>query len=159
MRAKALIAAMILLAGCATAPTSAPTLVGAWRLERYVDTPDGEAPIMAFGEHPVGLFVFTADGHAAISMMANPPRTDAPPDPDPDACQPAWYCSYFGTYTVDWSRSEWNVHVEGGNIPSFIGTDQTRGFRLDGDRIVIAGAYEDENGRSVRYERVLTRAD
>jgi hypothetical protein len=49
------------------------------------------------------------------------------------------------------------VHVEGGNIPSFIGTDQTRAFALAADRLVIADAYEGEDGRTVRTERILTR--
>src|SRR5947208_8495028 len=28
-----------------------------------------------------------------------------------------WYCSYFGTYTVDYKRGIWITHVVGGNIP------------------------------------------
>lgn len=145
------------LSACATAPD--PSLAGAWRLERYVDTPEGGAPVMAFGEHPEGLFVFTADGHASISMMRNPRTAASVVDPDPDACQPDWYCSYFGTYDVDWARHEWVVHVTGGNIPSFIGTDQTRGFTIDGDRIVLSGEYEDADGGRVLYERILVRAN
>lgn len=135
-----------------------PSLVGSWRLEKYVDTPEGGEPVNAFGERPIGLFVFTADGHASISIMRNPPRSDTSVvDPDPDACVPEWYCSYFGTYSVDWTKSRWTVHVEGSNIPSFVGTDQTRAFTLNGDRIVISDSYEDEKGRRVKTERMLVR--
>lgn len=144
------------VASCATAPAP-PSLVGAWRLERYVDTPAAGPPVMAFGERPIGYFIFTEDGHASISFMRNPPTPSAA-DPDPDACQPDWYCSYFGTYDVDWSGPAWTVHVEGGNIPSFIGTDQTRAFTLSVNRLVIAGSDEDADGANVRTERVLVRA-
>jgi hypothetical protein len=153
-----LLAALLTLAGCAS--VSAPqqdSLVGAWRLVRYVDTPDGGAPVHAFGDPPSGQFMFTADRRASVHIMRNPPSADATiTDPDPDACVPEWYCAYFGAYSVDWAAHTWTIHVEGGNIPSFIGTDQTRTFMLDGDRLVLSGAYE-EGGRTVRYERVLMR--
>lgn len=160
MRAAFAFAALVALCACEQRPATQQPLVGAWRLERYVDTPEGGAPVYAFGEHPIGLFVFSADGHASISMMRNPPEASAVADPDPDACVPDWYCSYFGTYTVEPSVQAWSIHVEGGNIPSFIGTDQTRAFLIEGDgnRMTMTDAYRDENGRIIRTERVLVRA-
>ena len=118
---------------------------GSWRLE-------------AFGAKPGGMFVFTADGHASLTLMRNPPKADAAvSDPDPDACVPTWYCSYYGTYSVDWSKPAWTIHVEGANIPSFIGTDQTRPFKIEGDKLVLAGSYKDEKGKNVHFSRVLVR--
>ncbi len=158
MNWRALVAALALAACAQSEPPSPPPLVGAWRLVEYVDTPEGGAPVRAFGEQPGGMFVFSADGHASISIMRNPPQPDAAiTDPDPDACVPEWYCSYFGTYTIDAANSAWTVRVEGGNIPSFIGTDQTRSFTIEGDRLTLSGEY-DEGGRNVRFERVLVRA-
>jgi hypothetical protein len=66
-------------------------LVGTWRLVKYADTPEGERPIQVFGPNPIGYFVFTADGHASISIMRNPPDiTSTVADPDPDVCIPGW---------------------------------------------------------------------
>lgn len=136
----------------------AAALVGVWRLIRYVDTPDGGTPVHAFGPTPIGQFVFTADGHVAISIMRNPPDpAAATTDIDPDACLPAWYCSYFGTYRVDADGRRWITHVEGGNIPAYLGTDQPRAFRIVGDRLIISEDYEAE-GRRVHAERELVRA-
>ncbi|MFT3725925.1 MAG: lipocalin-like domain-containing protein [Hyphomonadaceae bacterium] len=152
---------LVVMAAIATAcsPASSPPsdlLVGTWRLVRYVDTPEGGQPTFAFGERPAGYFVFTADGLASISFTHPSPGPDAAPaDPDPDACVPAWYCSYFGSYTTD-GRS-WTVHVEGGNIPSMIDTDQTRSYVLNGDTLTLAGAYDGADGKPVRFERVLQR--
>src|SRR5580693_7626679 len=68
-------------------------LVGTWHLVRYIDTPQGSAPIQAFGSDPIGVFIFTSDGHVSISIMRNPPDiTAATTDPDPQACIPGWYC-------------------------------------------------------------------
>jgi len=146
------------LIGCETSAAPESQLVGAWQLVKYVDTPDGGKPVEAFGPNPKGMFVFTADGRASVHIMRNPPKLDGKvSDPDPDACVPDWYCSYFGSYSVDWSKPSWTIRVEGGNIPSFIGSDQTRLFTLDGDRLVLADSYEDEKGKRVRTERVLVR--
>lgn len=154
-----LVVFILALMGCQT--TAAPerqTLAGAWRLVSYTDTPEGGAPIQAFGEAPIGLFVFTDEGQASISFMRNPPGGEGQPaDPNPDACAPSWYCSYFGAYEVDWQQHRWTIHVQGGNIPSYIGTDQSRPFRIEGDRLIISTEYE-ENGRRVHAERVLERA-
>lgn len=149
---------VLMLGACQTTPAP-PTLAGAWRLLSYTDTPNGGETVQAFGAEPTGMFIFTEDGQASISLMRNPPGpdADAPADPDPDACDPTWYCSYFGSYDVDWSRHEWTIHVEGGNIPSFIGADQTRPFRLEGERLIISTTYE-ADGVEVRAERILERA-
>lgn len=135
----------------------ADMLIGAWRLVRYVDTPEGAAPIYAFGKEPVGLWIFTSDGHFSISIMRNPPQIDAATaDPDPDACIPGWYCAYFGTYTVSSGGGTWVAHVVGSNIPTFIGTDQTRSFSIHGDTLVVSEQYL-EAGKRVSTQRVLAR--
>ncbi len=156
-----LLAITLLVPACApvraTSATTPNPLVGSWTLERYVDTPEGGAPIYAFGEHPSGLFVFTADGHVSINLMRNPPAIgQTVDDPDPDACIPGWYCSYYGTYDYDSSGPSWTTHVVGGNIPNYLQTDQTRHFRFSGDTIVISERYE-ALGKLVIGERILRR--
>jgi Lipocalin-like domain len=118
------------------------SLVGTWHLVSYLDTPDTGVPVQAFGAHPIGYFVFTADGHASISIMRNPPNGALQAkDPDPDVRIPDWYCSYFGTYSVDLKQGLYIVHVIGSNEPGYVGTDQSRHFSIDGDRMVISETY------------------
>ena len=132
-------------------------LVGTWHLVRYIDTPEGSAPIQAYGTEPIGLFIFTSDGHVSISIMRNPPDiTAATTDPDPEACIPGWYCAYFGTYTVNYERGIWVTHVLGGNIPAYLGTDQPRTFTINENTLTISETYMDGN-RRVHGERVLRR--
>jgi hypothetical protein len=140
----------------ASVPVGGP-LVGTWRLVTFTDTVAGEAPIRPYGANPIGLFIFTADGHVSISIMRNPPDVTAPTtDPDSDACIPSWFCAYFGTYDVDYQTDTWVTHVLGGNIPGYLGTDEKRHFSIRGDRLVIAGSYE-QGGKITYFKRVLVR--
>lgn len=132
-------------------------LVGTWRLVRYADTPKGGKTIHAFGEKPIGQFVFTRDGHMSVHIMHNPPAPkDAVVDPDPDACVPGWYCGYFGTYTYHPKDSAWTTHVIGGNIPTYVGTEQKRNFALKDGKLVISETYM-ADGVQFSAERVLVR--
>ena len=144
----------------ASAPAAAPAtgpLVGTWRLMAYTDTPASGVPTQPFGAEPIGLFIFTAEGHVSISIMRNPPDVAAPTaDPDPDACIPGWFCAYFGTYDVDYKTSTWVTHVQGANAPGYLGTDQRRHFSIRGDRLVISESYK-ANGKTANAERVLVR--
>lgn len=151
--------AFTLLAACGSKPTAelSNPLIGTWELERYADTPEGGTPVYAFGNPPLGLFVFTADGHFSVSLMRNPPAVqEVSSDPDPDACIPSWYCSYFGTYTYDAAGPSWTTRVVGGNIPNYLGTDQRRTFTLRGTTLTISETYS-ADGQTFHGERVLRR--
>lgn len=160
MRPILAVAAILCLAGplaAHTLSTSKNPLVGTWQLEQYVDTPEGGEPVYAFGDRPTGLFVFTLDGHVSISLMRNPPAIDSKSsDPDPDACIPAWYCSYFGTYRYDPIGPSWTTHVTGGNIPNYLGTDQRRSFTLEGNLLTISETYS-ADGKTFHAKRLLRR--
>lgn len=135
-------------------------LVGAWIVERFVDRPEGGAARHLFGEQPRGLFVFTPDGHFSFSIMHEAADKAGAGNGAGDgaaAWTPGWYVSYFGTYRYDPAGPSWTARVTGANIPGYVGTEQTRSFRIDGDRLTITVASE-ENGRTVHGERVLRRA-
>ncbi|MES2899740.1 MAG: lipocalin-like domain-containing protein [Pseudomonadota bacterium] len=133
-------------------------LVGSWRLVSYTDTPKGGKALKAFGESPIGQFVFTDDGHISVHLMHNPPAPkNADVDPDPDACVPAWYCAYFGTYAYNAGDSTWTTRVVGGNIVTYIGTDQKRKFTIKDGRLIISETYT-VDGVSYFGERILVRS-
>jgi len=158
----ALFAAVVAGAADSHAPAG---LVGTWRLVSFEDFESGQM-IRRFGEKPVGLFVYTADGHVAIQIAnpANPVciapgkkfgpgRKDNLPVP---ACSPEQlqallngYVAYWGTYTVDAAAGVVIHHVKSDISNGYAGTDQRRPFRLDGDRLVI--------GDGKTWTRVLER--
>jgi len=143
--------------GVAADSSKANPLIGMWILVKYVDTPENSEPVFAYGKEPIGHFIFTAGGHAAFSIMRNPPNIDDPtPDLDPETCTPVWYCAYFGTYTVDVRTGTWVIHVQGTNSSGFLDTDQPRHFKISGDRLVISETYYNGSTR-IQAERVFVR--
>lgn len=156
MRRRLSVLLLLLAAPAAAAPAANP-LVGTWILDAVVDTPEGGEPVYSLGRHPVGQIIFSADGHVAVELMrdpaggaaANPDARDGGGAPD--------YISYFGTYSYDPAGPTWTTHVVGGNVAAYVGTDQSRSFRIEGDRLVIFAGYE-ADGRKFRAERILHRA-
>jgi hypothetical protein len=132
-------------------------LVGAWRLERYVDTIEGETPVYGLGENPVGMMIFTKDGHVSINLMRIPTNAEPAAPFDANACNPNWYCSQFGAYTADEKKGAFTIEVTGSNIPAFLGSQQTRPFVIKKDKLIIAGEYSGAEGKTARFERVFVR--
>ena len=140
-------------------------LVGTWRLVSFEDVKNGMT-IREFGNKPLGLFIYTTDGHVAI-QIANPanPRCVAPgkrsapggkvdlsvPMCSPEQAQTLLegYVAYWGTYTVDAAAGVVIHHVVSDISNGYAGTDQRRPFRLEGDRLVI--------GDGKTWTRVLER--
>jgi hypothetical protein len=77
--------------------------------------------------------------------------------PAPGSLHPRLVLRILSPHRLDPAATQWTVHVEGGNIPSFLGTGQTRPFRIEGGRLILSGSYEAE-GRTIRYERIPVRA-
>jgi hypothetical protein len=154
---KTLLLLLILVGTCWGQSGAAKKLVGTWNLVRFVDTPEGSAPLYRYGEHPVGQFIYTADGYVSIHIMHDP--ADLKPAPDVPGLETASrYTGYFGTYTVLESENIVIHHVTGGNLSSYIATDQRRPFHLDGNTLTIGGIRTMPDGLRVRWERVLIRA-
>ena len=129
------------------APQEGPSIVGTWRLAEFTNYSDGE-PVRPFGNEPRGYFFYTEDGYLSIQILKTPPPESLDEFSVNFRDRPS-YVGYFGRYRVDWDRSVVVHQVEGGTVLDYIGTDQERPFRLDGDRLVI--------GVEGQWERVLER--
>lgn len=163
--ASALVFLLVALTAAATDSPAPAGLVGTWRLVAFEDVAKGQT-IHRYGEKPLGLFVYTADGHVTIQIAnpANPkcvppgkkisPRgtqESALPICNPPEMQALLegYVAYWGTYTVDTAAGVVVHHVESDASGGYAGTDQVRPFRLEGDRLVI--------GDDKTWRRVLER--
>ncbi len=116
-------------------------LVGAWKLSSFVVThPDGRQT-WPFGERPIGLAVFTADGWASAHLMRPDRRdfADADAPPSPEEAQDAFrgFVAYFGRYEVDSERRVLTTHVEGSAHPNWIGGNQVRDYEFRGEQLVL----------------------
>jgi hypothetical protein len=133
-------------------------LTGTWTLESCVmeDVQTNERTL-AWGEHPGGRLVLTPDGHWIVVQTAEgrkAPRSDAE---RADAFRSM--LAYAGRYRTEGSTIVVTVDVAWDE--SWIGTEQVRNFRLDGDRLRIEAppqAYANFGGRILRGLLVWKRA-
>ena len=135
----------------------AAQLVGTWRLVRFGDVENpagvrdanGQA-VHPYGEKPLGLFIYTTDGHVAI-QIANPANPKCVPvcTSEQREALVSGYIAYWGTYTVDAAAGVVVHHVKSDLGIGYTGTDQRRPFRLEGNRLVL--------GDGKTWTRVLER--
>jgi hypothetical protein len=115
-------------------------LIGTYRLVDWVFTLDGVMPRHPFGADARGLLTYTADGHvwAALMHMNRPvlgTRSLLDASEHDQASAAAGYLSYAGTYRVE--GDEVVHHVEVSLFPDWIGEDQRRRFRFEGDELIL----------------------
>jgi hypothetical protein len=102
-----------------------------------VDTPGDTT--YSLGRKPVGFFIYDPHGNLTIQAMRTPRSGAFANDSVPFSGMLELrnsYFGYFGTYTI---TSDTTVvhHVTGGTIPSYVGTDQPRDYRIRGDTLSI----------------------
>lgn len=125
--------------------TGQGALVGAWLLERWDYTVEGEPRGYPMGEDAVGQIIYSDGGRmAAILSMASRPPLSADQfhkaDPAEREMASLTYVSYGGTYEV--AGSVVTHHVEFSLFPNWVGTDLVRHISWDGDRLVLTGDPE-----------------
>jgi hypothetical protein len=127
------------------------SIVGTWKLvAAKARDRNGNALPDPYGGKPMGRVTFNAEGR----MMAV--TCDGRPDLPQGAGRE--YSSYIGSYSFDGSRLV--TRVDGASDPSRIGTDQVRGVRFDGERMVLSPPPRQtdsgEQFRELNWERIAT---
>jgi hypothetical protein len=113
-------------------------LVGNWTLVSYdAVAPDGSRSL-PFGA-AVGRLSYDEHGHMAGQVM----RPDRAPvnvgRGEAQQVRAAYigYIAYFGTYEVDEAKGVVRHRVEGALNPTWVGGEQVRKMRFDGDLLVL----------------------
>ena len=105
-----------------------PSVVGTWKLMRATSHNPAGAPLPEpLGGNGIGRLTFTADGRM-MSVICDG-RRELP------AGVAREYSSYCGNYTFDGSRLV--TRVDAASDPSRIGSDQVRGVRFEGGRMIL----------------------
>jgi Lipocalin-like domain len=117
-------------------------LVGTWRLVSCESRTTGGEVRYPLGRSPAGRLSYDAGGQMSAQLM-DPGRPkfgsgDLARGSDAEVrAAAAGYIAYYGRYTLDPSRGVVVHHVEGALFPNWVGGDQARSYRLDGDRLTI----------------------
>jgi Lipocalin-like domain len=116
-------------------------VVGTWKLVSVVSkTEQGQVNKTVYGEHPKGFITYGADGRMMVVItedgrkpLSVNDRVAAPMEERAQAF--STMTAYAGTYTF--SGDKVVHHVEIASIPNWVGSDQSRTVKLQGDRLII----------------------
>ena len=139
-------------AGCASLPDDRAKLVGSWRIVSFhteiQDSGERGAPL---GDAPKGYIVFMPEGRTMSYLEAGSRK---PIKTDEDRAEAfRTLLAYTGKYRIEGDR--FITSIDGAWNVVWVGTDQTRTFRIEGDRLHIATnwakapIYKNRVGRAV----------
>jgi hypothetical protein len=107
---------------------------GVWKLVSYeVEIQSTGQKEFPMGQKPTGYVIFTAEGRVFF-ILTGEGRKPAKTDQDRAALLSS-LVSYTGAYRVEGDK--WITKVEVAWNPEWIGTEQTRSFKVDGDRLQV----------------------
>lgn len=111
-----------------------PRLAGTWKLLSYEiecqETGERSSP---FGTMPTGRLILTSDGYM-IGFMAAAERKQPQGNAElADAFRTM--LAYTGRYRVNGDK--WVTKVDGAWIPAWVGTDQERSFKIQGNHLDV----------------------
>ena len=110
------------------------TLLGSWRLRRWIALADDGSETSPMGDDPLGLVVYSGDGTMLVLMArADRPRIasdDVTGGSESERAQAfASFIAYGGRFEVDGDQV--THHVELSQFPNWVGTAQRRRWELD----------------------------
>ncbi len=136
-------------------------ILGTWKLiSASSSTSDGERNDAAFGVGPTGFVTYNPDGRMSVlishggrkllaASAANPPSAEA------IAGSFSTFIAYAGRYTL---RTDDIIHhVEISLIQDWVGTDQTRRIKIEGDRLLLATPPMSTGGKIITIEVIWQR--
>ena len=113
-------------------------LIGTWRLLSYETVEANGRRGRPYGE-AVGRLSYDANGNMSGQVMRPGRARVELGDGNAQQVRAAYvgYIAYFGRYDVASDGQSVVHHVEGSLNPAWVGGDQARGIRFDGNRLVL----------------------
>jgi len=107
---------------------------GAWQLVSYgVEVKSNGLMFNPMGEKPIGHVIFTPEGRVSFTLTAE--NRQAPESVQDRADLFNSMIAYTGTYRL--SGNQWVTRVDAAWNPQWVGTEQTRYFLIEGDKLVV----------------------
>lgn len=120
-------------------------LVGAWKLESYVERPlDGSPESYPLGSDAIGIIMYTPDGYMSAQLMRQGRPLFASGDwlegTAEEYTGAASYIAYSGAYKVDEQRRTLSHSMYVSFFPNWLGQTQPRIVELKGDILRLSTA-------------------
>ena len=112
-------------------------------------------PFPEYGPNAIGYLMYDSTGHMCASL-ANPNHphwvnAEKPTDAEKVRSYDAFF-AYCGTYEIREKEGRIIHRPEMGSWPHYVGTDQNRNFRLEGNRLSLSAEETPPNGEHRRYQ-------
>jgi Lipocalin-like domain len=123
-------------------------LIGTWKLKRWVmeDVDTKEQKPSPFGERPAGYVLFTSSDRIFVLITAED-RKAAEGAEGQGAAFRSMY-AYSGKYRLEEDRFITKVDIAGDQ--KWVGTEQQRTYRVNGNTLTIESAPATQAGKTVR---------
>ena len=128
-------------------------LIGAWKLESYVEKPvDGSTPFYPMGEKPQGIIMYTSDGYMSAQLM----HPDRPPFASGDWFRGSdeefkeealGYIAYCCPFHTDEDKQTLTHSMFVSLFPNWLGQTQPRVVKIEGDMLDRSTATPFMSGR------------
>jgi hypothetical protein len=128
------ILASILMAMTPCLADETPIVLGTWKLvsfEAEIQATGQKEPVM--GQNPTGYVIFTPERRAFFILTGEGRKPAKTPQERADLLNSL--ISYTGTYRIEGDK--WITKVDVAWTPEFVGTEQMRFFKVDGDRLQV----------------------
>jgi hypothetical protein len=117
-------------------------LVGTWRLVSSEFRTSAGAVIHPLGEDAQGLCLISAEGYLAGQLMRRDRPAFAGGDqasgtPEEVRAAMEGYVAYYGPFELDPEGRRLVTRVEGSLFPNWLGSEQERFYRFEGDRMTL----------------------
>ena len=116
--------------------------IGAWKLVSHEVAPPSGAATRPYGDHPLGLIIYSWDGRMSAQLMDPDPPAFEDADPakaETAEAQRTWrsYVGYWGSFQVNEEAATVTHHVDGCWFRNGIGQDLVRRYTFSGDRLIL----------------------
>jgi Lipocalin-like domain len=112
-------------------------------------------PFPEYGPNAKGYLMYDSTGHMCVSLAsADHPHwanSEKPTDAEKVTSFDVFF-AYCGTYEVVEKEGRIIHRPEMGSWPHYVGTDQTRNFRLEGNRLILSAEATPPNGERRQYQ-------
>ena len=145
-------------------PSARERLIGTWRLVSAENVqPDGSSQAFPeYGPHPIGYLMYDSTGHMCVTLANPNPLHWADPANPTDAERALTHkgmFAYCGTYEVREKESQVIHRPELAEWPHYVGSDQVRNFRFEGDRLILSSEETRPGGELRRYRITWERVN
>ena len=107
-------------------------MLGTWKLasfEAEIQATGQKEPVM--GQYPTGYVIFTPEGRAFFILTGEGRKPAKTPQERADLLNSL--ISYTGLYRIEGDK--WITKVDVAGNPAWVGTEQARTYKLEGDRL------------------------